>query len=236
MQLDSLYIQVLKGSLMKNRSSADTTRLTDRFRKVVGVIVALFDILSIPALASLMLMSVEELEISLRILHSVINVLSEPRSPIRLLHPSFRDFLFDETRCRDRRFYINQGRVYAELAADCLKVLSRSLTRNVCNLDTAGSSAQELQKASVGEKLPIYVQYACQYWVAHLELSNSARRVEVGMHDNGKVHTFFKESFLYWLEAMSLIGKMSEGVLMIRTLVSMREVCYDITLLSCRQY
>jgi hypothetical protein len=39
--------------------------------------------------------------------------------------------------------------------------------------------------------------------------------------DNGQVHTFLQKYFLYWLEALSLIGRISEGVLALRILESL---------------
>jgi hypothetical protein len=67
--------------------------------------------------------------------------------------------------------------------------------------------------------LPPEAQYACRYWVDHLQ------RGEIGLcDDNGRVHKFLRQHFLHWLEALSLMRKMSEGVLMITALQSMLTV------------
>lgn len=55
---------------------------------------------------------------------------------------------------------------------------------------------------------------ACCYWVDHLQRSGP------GLGDDSQVTALFQEHFLHWLEAMSLIGKMSEGVLMVAALQS----------------
>lgn len=70
----------------------------------------------------------------------------------------------------------------------------------------------------VDQCLPSHVQYACRYWVEHLQQS------DIELCDNGQVHKFLEEHFLYWLEALSLIRKMSDGVVMMRTLESILTV------------
>jgi hypothetical protein len=40
----------------------------------------------------------------------------------------------------------------------------------------------------------------------------------VGLCDNGMIDIFLKKHFLHWLEALSLMGKTSEGVLVLTSL------------------
>ena len=62
--------------------------------------------------------------------------------------------------------------------------------------------------------LPPDVQYACLYWVEHLQKGGAQ------LCDDAQVHQFLQEYFLYWLEAISLMGKTAEGVLAITSLES----------------
>lgn len=41
------------------------------------------------------------------------------------------------------------------------------------------------------------------------------------LKDNKKVHTFLQEHFLHWLEALSLIKKISDGAIMVKLLEEM---------------
>ena len=50
------------------------------------------------------------------------------------------------------------------------------------------------------------------------------QRSDVELCDIGQVHEFLKEHFLHWLEALSLIRKVSEGVLVMKDLQSMVNV------------
>ena len=63
-----------------------------------------------------------------------------------------------------------------------------------------------------------HVQYACQYWLDHLQ------KRDVILHDGRQVYEFLQTHILYWLEALSLMGKMSEAVLMIKVLNAIPEV------------
>lgn len=229
-QLDEMYMQVLRCSLITGRREGEVAKLCDRFKHIVGSIVALFDELSVSALAKLLSMPVKTVDVSLGTLHSVLNIPGDSDSPIRLLHPSFHDFLLDETRCEDKRFFVQEALMHGELVTSCLKAISAGLKRNICHLPTPGSSPQDIQRETLNKQLPKHVQYACQYWMDHLAGTGSDFRVELGLRDDGKIHDFFEKDFLHWLEAMSLMGKMSQGVLMITKLANMVEVCYHVPL------
>ena len=222
-QLDEMYTQVLRRSLLKKARKADTTKLVDRFRSVVGVIVTSFDTLSIVSLASLLSATANSIETALGSLHSVLDIPIDTSSPIRLVHPSFRDFLVDEARCGDERFFIDQNLLHGKIVTSCLEALS-SLTRNMGGLKSPDSSPQEAQRDILDERLPKYMQYSCQYWAKHLEKVNPDQRAEFGLYDDGKIHVFFQKHVLFWLEAMSLLGKMSEAVLVLYNLSNMFEV------------
>jgi hypothetical protein len=60
------------------------------------------------------------------------------------------------------------------------------------------------------------VRYSCLYWVDHLCSSISNPRQHGGdddLLDNGAVHVFLKENYLYWLESLGLFRGLADGVL-----------------------
>jgi hypothetical protein len=61
------------------------------------------------------------------------------------------------------------------------------------------------------------VRYSCVYWVDHLCDSLSGTNTKEGdlRQVDRVVHTFLKTKYLYWLEALSLLQVMSEGVIAI---------------------
>lgn len=224
-KLDSMYTQVLKHSVFKNKEGKERAKLSVRFKKIAGSIVVLFNVLPAEGLAILLSMSKEQVGVALSSLHSVLNIPENEDDPIRLLHPSFRDFLLDGQRCRDVDVKIEQEAVHENLTESCLRLLSKTLTRDICALQMLGTRVRDVQTAQIDFYLPKEVQYACSYWVAHLGTISHHRLAEIGLlQDGGPIHKFFLEHFLHWLEALSLIGKISEGVLMITKLESLLEV------------
>ena len=219
--LDSMYLQILRHAIGGNHSKKIRDELGKRFRQTVGPIIVSFDLFSISELESLLSVEKVDLDLTFNPLHSVLNISNNRKSPIRLLHPSFRDFLLDRERCRDDYFWIDRKVVHADLVKHCLRLIFDVLKRNICNLESSGHLAVEMQIEQINLCLPESVQYACRYWVAHLEQVDFDHRIDLGLHDNGLIHSFFQKHFLHWLEALSLMGRFYEGVEMIKRLRSL---------------
>ena len=228
--IDAIYTQVLSSALARPGESQEMTQwLVDRFREVVGSIIVLLDTLSVAALGGLLSMRVEKVEVTLGRLGSVLDIPGDTTKPIRLLHPSFRDFLLNEARCGGGDFHVQAETAHSHLAIRCLDILCQGLQKNICNLKALDSNPQEVSEDTLNRHLPKHLQYACQYWTAHLSLAcpvdaSQQRRNQLGLCDDGKVHTFFKGKFLYWLESMSIMCKLPETVLMLQRLSSMLKV------------
>lgn len=225
--LDEMYEQVLESSLMSGRDAAETAKLCNRFKEVVGTIVVLFDELSVPPLAELLSRRASWVRRCLVNLHSVLNVPDSTSSPIRLLHPSLRDFLLCQHKRESKNFSLEEWRIHAALVAKCLGIIATSLSRNLCSLPTPGSSPNEAKPEILNAKLPKHVQYACLYWVAHLECARrtSNENAQIGFHKGSQVHEFIQKHFINWLEAMSLLGNMTQAVHMMTKLAAMTQVC-----------
>ncbi|KAL8880215.1 MAG: hypothetical protein Q9198_002331, partial [Flavoplaca austrocitrina] len=157
--LDAIYLHVLKSALTDGRNEAEVHALPAAFSRP------------------------KQVEVALDRLHSVLDVSSDAESPIRLLHPSFRDFLVDATRCRDARFCIDDALMHGELVGVCLETMSTALKRNSCRLPTPGSSPKEVEGGMMDINLPKHVRYACEYWVDHLMGTKSDTRAQyLGRH------------------------------------------------------
>lgn len=213
-KLDEMYTLVLEHSVIGDADEDEKDLRTRLFKQVVGSIVILFNSLSARALTELLAVSAGEMNGTLEPMHSVLDISDDLDSPIRLFHVSFSDFLLDNKRCFDNQFWVNERKAHSDLVENCLRVMSSALKRDICNLQKPGRLASEIDRNSVDECLPVYIQYACRYWVDHF------MRSDIELCDNGPVHKFVQKHFLHWLEALSLMGKMSEGVLMITALQS----------------
>ena len=216
--LDKMYSQILQLSFKGINSPKDRQQLASIFRQVVGAIVILFNPLSAVSIARLLDVDGKIIQMRLRHLHSVLEVPNSQTHTIKLLHPSFRDFLLDKERCTDQQLRVDEKKAHAALADACIRLMSDQLRRDICYLYLPGALAREVQSDRIERYLPAELQYACHYWVQHLQ------RSETQLLDNGQVHVFLREHLLHWLEALSLMEKTSEGVLAISFLESFIQV------------
>lgn len=223
-QLDLMYMKLLRYALVVDDDEPQTAKkLLQRFRQIVGAIVTLFESLTPGALATLLGIKPWKVERTLESLSSVLGYYSESQDlRIRVLHPSFRDFLLDKTRCDDSQFGIVGYSAHRDLAASCFDLMSGFLRQDICSLALPGSLTSEVDRCVIQRCLPQEVQYACRYWVDHLQRSNVILLDCEPLYD--RVHNFLREHLLHWLEALSLMGNLSEGVLLVRAMDSMLTV------------
>jgi hypothetical protein len=200
-QLDEIYITVLKNSVCHNM-----------LRDILGTIAILLFPLSADSLTNLLHLPKEDVNQTLEDLHSILDVPDDQARPIRLHHPSFRDSLLDKDRCGDPRFWVNEKQAHRALADACVRLMSTTLKRDICGLRRPGALANGVEGSRIKQFLPPEVQYACIYWVQHLQKSGAQ------LHDDDQAHQFLREHLLHWLETLSLIGKTSEGILAIISL------------------
>ena len=207
--LDQLYTQVLQQAFLNIR--AEDEKFYSRFRSVVGAVLLLFNPLSVATLSELL--GVSDVSTALRSLHSLLILpTNQPDpAPIRVLHKSFPDFLTDPQRCNDKRFYVDSPSHHRNTSLSCLRLMKGKLKRNICQLEEYASLSQiedlQSQRAThIGGAL----EYACQFWASHLaKATSSGPEVE----DVFKaVDEFFTTCFLFWVETLSLIGKLHVGV------------------------
>ena len=164
--IDSLYSQVLLQAFSNVRESA----VFDNVTRVLGAIVLAFIPLSRRELSKLLRIPASLILTTLRHLHSVLLVPDDETKKIRIFHKSFPDFLQDERRCTDSRFYIEQTDCHCDVVLGCLELV-KQLKRNPCSLPPFSMNQDEADLPQLLEnKLGGAVRYACSYWARHLEL------------------------------------------------------------------
>jgi hypothetical protein len=220
--LDDMYTKILTHAAVGDR---DREKPNTEFKQIVGSIVILLDALPAVILDQLLFIRKGTVHRRLRSLHSVLDIPKSQESPIRLLHPSFRDFLLKQQRCSDPRFWINKTKAHDHVFKSCLKLMSKRLKRDMGNLQLPGALKHTVENGIVenaditeNKFIPLGVQYACRHWAYHL------LRSKIQLHDNCQVHIFLQKHFLHWIEALCLIGELSEGIFALRSLESILTV------------
>lgn len=204
--LDQIYLQILEVSVVGDAIEEEKQQICDLFRNIVGAVVNFAEPLSIKDTASLLSLEYSETSEIFERLYSVLSFGEDKNCPVRLVHLSFRDFLLDEQRCRDRSFWIDQRGAHERLLDQCLDVLSHTLREDICALGKPSALAKDIQPWLVEKSIPLHAQYASLHWVFHL------REAGVEPVDDEKVHNFLQVHLLHWLETLSVMGKFSHGV------------------------
>ncbi|KAF2179766.1 hypothetical protein K469DRAFT_295663 [Zopfia rhizophila CBS 207.26] len=204
-QLDKIYITVLKYSAPKYRKSV-RKKWYKVLKETIGSIILLFSPLSANSLVKLPHATKQGIYQTLDSLHALLDIPEDQNRPLRLHHPSFRDFLLDQRRCNDPNLWVDEKRAHQTLADNCIRLMSNSLKQDICRVDAPGVLVTGTESSRVEECLPPEVQYACIYWSQHVKKSGTK------LCDNDQVHQFLKAHLLHWLEALSWMRKVSEGI------------------------
>ena len=212
--LNEIYITVLSHSIPATCSDEEKLGLFGMLRHVLGSIVILLSPLSTKSLSGLLDIPKEDIDETLEDLHAILDIPNDDTHVLRLHHPSFRDFLLDKDRCDDLNFWVDQKQAHQMLADSCIQLLLTTLKEDICSVGKPGTLSTDIESSRVEDCLPPEVQYACLYWVLHLQKSGAQLR------DNDQIHQFLQKHTLHWLEALGWMQKISEGILAIILLES----------------
>ncbi|KAI7968660.1 hypothetical protein EIK77_000069 [Talaromyces pinophilus] len=225
-RMDSTYMPVLK-QLLTGQDEWESQQLVQDFKEIVGVIILLANPLSVNALAQLLKIRISDINNRLSLLQSVLDIPSSLDAPVRLLHLSFRDFLLDPKKKDSSRFWIDEKATHRKIALQCLEIMYYGLKKNICNLPNEGTKRTEVDIRSVYQYLPSELQYSCRYWAQHLVQS------EDPLTELDNAFPFLEKHFLHWVEAMSMLGAVSD----VDTNSKIAKFLYDARrfILRCRQ-
>ncbi|KAJ4855762.1 WD domain, g-beta repeat domain-containing protein [Trichoderma breve] len=85
------------------------------------------------------------------------------------------------------------------------KEIVDNLRKDICDLRRPGTLRLDIEQETIDIRFPPEIQYACLYWVHHLKESG------VIVRDHDQVYDFLIRHLLHWIEALSLIGRISES-------------------------
>ena len=205
--IDILYTQVVEQAV--GDVDRDYEKLCSQFRTVVGAVLLVFNPLSVEALSDIL----GEFDISttLRSLHSLLLIPLSKAAPVRIFHKSFPDFLMDPERCKDKWFFVEPQVHHTEILLSCLNLMRERLKKNICELDDyvllSGVKDLPMRRSTyIGDGL----KYACCFWTNHL-IRTPGSGSDVGEVQRA-IDQFFTTHLLFWIEILSLMGKLDIGV------------------------
>ncbi|KAK3349887.1 beta transducin-like protein HET-E2C [Lasiosphaeria hispida] len=221
--LDSLYTQTTEN--IRRSRDADLCRHILAVTAIVHRPVSLQELVSLIEVLDSFSEDLESLEEVIGVCGSF---LSLRKGTVYFVHQSAKDFLLgdisDKTFCKASQEAFNWVFPSGKEKENCiivsrsLNVMSGNLQRDIYSLKAPGFPIDHVR---LPDPDPLArVRYLCVYWVSHLSdaVSGVNANLNTLLQDNGPVHSFFEEKYLYWLEALSLLRAMSDGVLAIRRL------------------
>lgn len=208
-RMEKTYLPILTRLLDDQESDeSEQQQLLHEFQKIVGIIILLAIPLSINTLSRFLGIEPDIISNRLNSFQSVLSVPTNRDLPVRILHLSFREFLVQSR----SKFLVDEPRKHKEIAELCLKVMKRHLQKNICNLESPGIRRAHINPQHISQFLSPEVQYSCRYWIHHLE------QTRLLPSEVEEVRLFLQKHFLHWVEAMSLLGLISDVVGMLNIL------------------
>ncbi|GFF84756.1 vegetative incompatibility protein HET-E-1 [Aspergillus udagawae] len=130
---------------------------------------------------------------------------------VSLIHQSAKDYLeADYTRLGSG---VGQGN--ADISARSIIAMGSILRHNIYALPYPGFESRDVTPPDPDPLAPI--RYSCVFWVGHLCKAKD-QGFENELTEEGAILRFLKEHFLHWLEALSLIGGISESIRLLKEL------------------
>ena len=211
-------LEEANAELHKLYSTAIASRIgprTETFRLIAGAIVAVstYRPLCDGTLASLIGLESRIVSSWVDDLSSLLYRDASQKGGIRVRHLSVLEFLVGPT-C-PAEFRVDLGQANAELGVRCLGTMLKELSFNMCELETSYSPNAEIRDSEdrVERKISDALHYSCMYWSNHL--CSDLKHVNTKVSE--LLDTFFKNALpLYWLEVLSLLGKVRAGILALR--------------------
>jgi hypothetical protein len=140
---------------------------------------------------------------------------------VYLIHQSAKDYLEKNYKSRLQLAGVAQGHV--DISRRSIDAMSSMLVKNVYALPL-GFKPKDIRPPDPDPLAPI--RYSCVFWADHLcSLNGESPECKTELMDDGRVFRLLKERFLRWLESLSLLGKLSDGVQSIRKLLHIAQVC-----------
>jgi len=186
--LDRIYSMIL----------ADASRVEERpeMLKLLAAVLCAKMVLSVAALADIMGLPRGDLRSRLSRLRAVVHVPEDDEEPgLRTLHASFSDYLFGRAL---GNVQISEAVGHNILAHGCLRRIAQD---DLCFNISGSCSSFGPNPEIASNRLPLSLLYACLHWAHHIDAASNGSNFDTEV---GKV---FQAKFLFWLEVLSILGK-----------------------------
>lgn len=139
---------------------------------------------------------------------------------IIFVHQSAKEFLLGET--QNGVFPGDIKAQHRTIFFRSLQVMFKTLRRDIFGLKFPGFPIEKVIPPSPNPLAA--AKYACVYWVDHLHHSGCPKKNGFSVDERGYVDDFLQRKYLHWLEALSILGSLSQGIAAMLTLEVLLQV------------
>jgi hypothetical protein len=207
--LDTLYMR-----MMKQISTSRTAKRCKSILAVVSVIKRPITLDELPSFVDMPPRTSGNYKALAEIIGHCGSFLTLRDRTVYFVHQSAKDFLINKV--VDTVFPSGMADIHYAIFSQSLQVLRTVLRRDIYSLRAPGITIDQVKQPNPDPLAA--VRYSCLYWVDHLIECQSRKETIEDLKDNTQLYSFLPQCFLYWLEALSLLKSMSEGIRMIRKL------------------
>jgi hypothetical protein len=150
-----------------------------------------------------------------RVIHMCSSFLTIRDDYVYFIHQSAKDYL--TTSASTEILPAGPSSIHYYIFSRSLDALSKTLRQDIYSLKNFGPLTSKVSP-HLDPLAPI--RYSCLFLIDHLcEVNDQDLDHRKELFDNGTIFAFLKTHFLHWLESLSLMYKLSDGVLSIRKLL-----------------
>ncbi|KAJ5249441.1 hypothetical protein N7524_011757 [Penicillium chrysogenum] len=127
---------------------------------------------------------------------------------IFFVHRSAKEFLLEKARID--LFPRNKEAEHLAIFSRSLKAMFKTLRQDIFDIELVENSTKEFTVTSPNPLAA--TKYACEYWVDHLEEGWCSDDKDHSLDDGGCVDNFLRQKYLHWLEGISILECLPEGI------------------------
>ncbi|KAJ0103744.1 NACHT-domain-containing protein [Diaporthe amygdali] len=151
------------------------------------------------------------------VLQKLNSFLTVREETIYFVYQSAKDFLMKEA--SDIGFPEQQAVVHGQIFSKSVEAMFQTLKRDIYGLDSLGFAIEDVPRQRPNPDPLATIAYSCVYWVDHLIDASKALDTAGSVPNDEAVARFLQSQGLYWIESLSLLRSMSEGMLAMEKLL-----------------
>lgn len=202
-RLDALY-----GRMIDQVRTSEDTELCKRILAVMSIAYRPITLNELTALVELPNDLADDKEALLEIIVICGSFLTWREDVIVFVHQSAREFLLEKGRIEV--FPENQEAEHLTVFLRSLQTMLKTLQHNILDIKLVGNSTEGLTHPRSNPLAA--VKYACVYWVDHLLEGWCGENKYHSLDNGGCVDRFLRQKYLHWLECLSILGCVPEGI------------------------